>query len=418
MWLSCNVIIKILKALQKNTFSHKIIKVGHDFCKEINNILEQYNPSILYISNIEKNTVNIEELQIFKDIVELFIANQKKENPNYNLVFDDIKSNTKMYRKFYKFFFEELVFWEKIKIKKDGLTRKNLNVAIFDFELRYWFTIESVTKYYDKIYKTVYQQKWLNKWSNKVQIEMLKFLKAYHMMREAFSLKTRRRKDSNWKFEKAFMHSEQTMKIILEELPFTNLTKIISALLHDAKEDLRMTYKELKKEFWEEIANIVWHLTKKDWRLYLSEKEKEEIIKIELKKTKEDLKKEKELNIRYKELINKWKELRNKEYFGWLKNLDKDSLYVKFADRIHNLRTLDQEKMETKVKKIIETEKYFYKIALEEKERIQEIENRSHIILMKWKKHAYDLINFEIKKLLNNKETYNTYKFLYYLIVF
>ncbi|MBU0626943.1 hypothetical protein KKG31_00055 [Patescibacteria group bacterium] len=65
----------------------------------------------------------------------------------------------------------------------------------------------------------------------------------------------------------------------------------------------------------------------------------------------------------------KAKERRNQDYFGHLSELNDDYLAVKMADRIHNLRTMDNFSSKKIYYKLRETEKYFFHVA---KERMPE----------------------------------------------
>lgn len=380
-----------------------------NYAEKIKDIIHRNNPDVIYIPNIEKHTVNIEKEAFFKGIVSLFIEKEKENDSDYKLGIDDIYSNTQMYRKFIKFFLLEIALWNKIKIKNSSNIKNNLDVALLDFEINYWYATKSITKFYDNIYKIIYEPIWLEKSDLGVKVEMLGFLKAYHMMKEAFSWGKRKLKDANWNPERSFNHSKETMNIILNELPEASRTRIIAALLHDAKEDLGYSYDTLSSEFWIEIANVVKHLSKKDWREYLNINEKEEVESIEWNKTANEKINEEKDNKRYRELIKKWKEFRNQEYFWNIKALDKDTRYVKYADRIHNLRTLHEHPLEKKIDKIIETEKYFYEIAYQDKLAIEKKEYYNLIDIMKWTSHAIDLMEKEIRKLLKDKEVYNLY---------
>lgn len=57
------------------------------------------------------------------------------------------------------------------------------------------------------------------------------------------------------------------------------------------------------------------------------------------------------------------RELRDEDYFWNMDQLDRDTLNVKFADRIHNLRTIYTLSKEDIKRKVKETKKYFLKVA-------------------------------------------------------
>lgn len=64
-----------------------------------------------------------------------------------------------------------------------------------------------------------------------------------------------------------------------------------------------------------------------------------------------------------KEDIEIARELRNEDYFWNMDVLDDDTLNVKFADRIHNLRTIYNLSNDDIKRKVRETKKYFLKVA-------------------------------------------------------
>ncbi len=374
-------------------------------------IIEDTEQKVIQIIKINRDTL-LEETEGFWEIVKLFIKYKKKNNPKYDLQISDILSNTEMYRDCLRFFFLELWLWNNIEIKKTKQNKKNLSYLIEDFEARYWFNTKNITKIYDLVYKNIYKPLWYKKQDIVVRREMLWFLKAYHMMKEAFSSEKRKEVDEKWKRKRAFEHSKETSLILLTELPQPNRIRVIAWLLHDSAEDIEWySYELLENLFWPEIAKRVEHLTKKDWRIFLNEKERNIIKEIEKWKNKKQLKKLAKENKKYKELITKWKKARNFEYFWKLWKLfddkDYDTLNIKFADRIHNLRTMSRLPKKTIVRKIIETENYFLEVALREKKRINNLENVKDI--MKWKRHAYDLLIEEIEKLKKDPKVLDLY---------
>lgn len=64
------------------------------------------------------------------------------------------------------------------------------------------------------------------------------------------------------------------MDIVLKELPNPNLNKILIALLHDIQEDLPEYADVVRSIYKDYIADGVNALSKKDWKLYLTQSEK------------------------------------------------------------------------------------------------------------------------------------------------
>lgn len=70
-----------------------------------------------------------------------------------------------------------------------------------------------------------------------------------------------------------------------------------------------------------------------------------------------------DLGERYPHIKDLARSLRNKDYYGNMQELDDATLQVKFADRVHNLRTTSHIKKEKIKRKIEETKKYFLPVA-------------------------------------------------------
>lgn len=371
---------------------------------ELNRSLEEIqktiNKKVFWFIEIEKipnDIINIEDTRLFKSLVKLFL--RYKTNKKYNFEYKDIFVSNEMFDKFKKFCFSQSLYW-KLQINNSDnelLERSKIEALFDDFENRHWYQVKNSTKYYDEIINRL----WLDKHDLWTRRQMLKFNTAYHLIKQVFSWQEREWIDDFWKSERSFEHLRWTMEIVLRELPNPNINKIIIALLHDAVEDIPwITFEMLENVFWKEIADWVKELTKKDWKEFLNKEELLELKELEKWISKDEIKILRKNNKEYIKLIKKWKERRNEDYFWNLKNLEEDKLYVKFADRIHNLRTLKWMPMTKIVKKIIETEKYFLDVALKEKVRTN------------WECEAYDLMIFEINKLLEDDDI----KFLYDLV--
>ncbi len=145
-----------------------------------------------------------------------------------------------------------------------------------------------------------------------VDLEMIK--KAYYLAEKAH---TGQYRESG---EPYLMHPIE-VAVILIEMGMDTET-ICAALLHDVVEDTQYTYDDIKKEFSEEIANLVEGVTKLD--------------KIEYK-SKEEQQAE---NIR-KMLVAMAKDIR--------------VILIKLADRLHNMRTLKHCSLEKQKAKAQET---------------------------------------------------------------
>lgn len=257
---------------------------------------------------------------------------------------------------------------------------------------KYMQKLRSLEKYYDEIIRTVYRPQWLSKMNPEVRDEMYLFEQAYSLMKVAF----KNEKRDSW--ERYFEHLKWVMEIILRELPNPNLNKILIALLHDVQEDIPEYADMVRKIYGDYIADGVNELSKKDWKIYISDTEKETCCPLldeqeklfdEVRKTlteqhtdkaftapnkiKESelidamdthqLERYTKLQTQIKPFENIAKERRNEDYFGHLDQLNDDYLDVKFADRIHNLRDMSWVTKEKAMRKIVETEKYFLSVA-------------------------------------------------------
>lgn len=138
----------------------------------------------------------------------------------------------------------------------------------------------------------------------------------------------------NW--EHYLVHLIETTRILLDISSGLTLEQIVIALLHDAIEDVEeVGINELTRLFWHKIASSVEKLSKKDIsKEWFSDEE------YKLLKRKRDI-----------------------EYLESLKDLDDFELDVKFADRIHNLRTLIWLPIEAIELCIEDTVKYFLPLA-------------------------------------------------------
>lgn len=248
-----------------------------------------------------------------------------------------------------------------------------------DFKKRYGYIVTSSDKYYVEIRNKLFWEKVSDpKMEDSIKKDMRTFLVAYHLVKKLFE-EVNREGIKEWeeKPERYFNHLTGTMNIVLNELPNPNINTVVMAMLHDSIEDIELIdQKVVTSIFWEYLSKWVYSLSKKDLEAYyLSpyEVERLQTMDKEIKKLAsewDDLGNKTENDRRIKELkdmrkiiVEKAKLERQDHYFWHLDELDDNYLTVKFADRIHNLRTLDGMWIESIVKKIKETEKYFLPVA-------------------------------------------------------
>jgi hypothetical protein len=395
MKLSLSQKWELTEALKKASVSKCWICVK-EILGIVTNVLEKKKFWYIDITEVSKIINNIEYTRIFNILLKLYVRHEKRKKNSYNFEEKDILSNIEMFKWFEEFCLFQSSF-NKLNIVSDKelFDRARLEALLDDFKTRYSYHVRKSTKYYDEIIKKLN----FSKHSKKTRRTMLDFNAAYHLMKLVFSWKQRNNRDEKWNAERCFEHLQRTMEIVMRELPNPNINKIIIALLHDVIEDIPWTtFESIKNMFWEKVACWVRELSKEDWRNFLdNDEEKEKVKNFEFEKTSEELKELVKSNVEYKKLVKKWKEKRNLKYFWNLKELKEDIMYVKFADRIHNLRTLKWMSNEHIVEKIIETEIYFIEPALREKERTN------------WECKAYDLMLKEIDILKKDRDVYTYY---------
>lgn len=205
------------------------------------------------------------------------------------------------------------------------------------------------------IKKYIYKDNLKNISIDQISHDVIKIISAYNKMVEAFKWKYRK---ISW--ERYFEHLREVANIVLK-MPNPSIDKIVAALYHDSIEDLEeYNFEVVKNETWSEIIALkVEILSKKHWKTYSDDE-------------------------------NLWKALRNKDYFWklksvqemenhiknlaelkWLKLNEEEIIeitinifHIKFADRIHNLKTQwNPEDIKSVKIKIRETKKYFLTIA-------------------------------------------------------
>ena len=183
-----------------------------------------------------------------------------------------------------------------------------------------------------------------------------------------------------------FEHIKSVTHILIEEFPSITFNQVIAAYLHDIVEDTHITLKTIENIFWPDIAHIVDAVTKKPDEYYLWPDERSYYSQLWKEDKKEYL----------KEKRDAIKARRTEHYFWHMRELSAETLQVKFADRIHNLRDLAHCKVSKIKDQIIETQAYLLPIAKEKNPT------------------AYELMKKELEKL--HKQVYgNTDKFKQYV---
>lgn len=292
-------------------------------------------------------SISIENTPMFDLVLNHFCKKREIDISKEELLSDQL-----LLREFEDFFIWLALTW-KISIKQSDLNI--LLLLISNLRNKVWYTVRWVESLYDNIVKIIFVNNWQNKQDESVKRAMLWFIQAYYIMKNHFNWKYREVKNSNWENERYFEHLKSVAYILLEELSSPTLEKIILWLLHDSIEDIpNLTFEILKWLFWEKIANATNKLSKKDWRNYLNEEEINHIESCEKKCIFDE---------EYKTIKSNAKELRNLDYFWHMDQLEDWILDVKFADRIHNLRTLKWCERWKIIRKIEETKKYFIDLA-------------------------------------------------------
>jgi len=249
--------------------------------------------------------------------------------------------------------------------------------------------------FYKKARKNLFWNSNLNK--KEITKQMQSINAVYEYVKELFK-EVYREND-----ERYFIHLRETAYIILNEFPNPTIEKLKVAFLHDVIEDTKVTFNTIKESFWNKTALSVQAITKCNILDFLKQEHIDKMKKNWILDEKGNLqKKYKKIQLEYlpindiKEEDNyllrlylEAKEKRNNEYFSrfesfnslknyirnfaiesWINNLEEDELNeitqnafdVKYADRIHNIRTQwnpnDFNKIE---RKIFETNNFFLK---------------------------------------------------------
>lgn len=150
-----------------------------------------------------------------------------------------------------------------------------------------------------------------------------------------------------------FDHLTGTTAILISEFPTLTFHQVIAAYLHDIIEDTKITLSTIENIFGKRVAMIVDAVSKKDDIYYLRPDEKAHYDTLNIQ--------DQNTYLTSKHAIIKAR--RTEHYFGHMEDLDAETLQVKFADRIHNLRDLPSCPIEKIREQIEETEQYLMPVA-------------------------------------------------------
>jgi len=250
----------------------------------------------------------------------------------------------------------------KPELSKDAKLQYVVGALFRDLNITAYPQFGSIGIHHNEILERLYSGPDFSQ--EQIEQDMEMFDSAYTLMEQAFNGRKR------MKNEKYFTHLQSVMSVVLKELPGANIERIVIALLHDVLEDIPgYSYDILRTIYGEYIASGVLALSKKDRHDYLSDQEK-----LAFDAADQD----------GKDILKyRAKDRRNEDYFGKMVSLNDDYLAVKMADRIHNLRTMENFSIGKVRRKITETEKYFLPIA---KERMPE----AYVLLLEELKRLRD----------------------------
>lgn len=154
--------------------------------------------------------------------------------------------------------------------------------------------------------------------------EIKEIQRAYEYARDAHNNSINNTRQS---WEPYIVHPVKATQFLMKINP--EIASIQACLLHDVIEDTEITYEMVKKEFWEEVADLCTHL--------------EKVSKVKYKKEtidKNTIGEVRQLETLKKTFLAMWKDLR--------------VIFIKLADRIHNIQTLHYHPREDKRRRIAE----------------------------------------------------------------
>ena len=167
---------------------------------------------------------------------------------------------------------------------------------------------------------------------------------GYTKTQKAYDIAVKLHKDQLRKDGTPYIFHPLEVALILAQQGFTD-SVVTGAILHDTVEDCGFTLEELKQTFGKDVMDMVDAVSevKKESLNFDEENSKESFIEKEFEHLTLD-------ELTYKKFIKNGKQTPS-------------AYYIKFADRIHNLRTLGTFNYEKQVLKIDETEEWILPIA-------------------------------------------------------
>lgn len=268
------------------------------------------------------------------------------------------------------------VFLFKITLNS---TKNNMNKAVFPQNNTEYSPKRAIETLWKSARVAIYGPEIFEKArEDKIAKQMQCINLAYALAKEHFEGKNRKTG------ERYFEHLREVTNIIISwELWIKpTLDQVVIAILHDIIEDTDIDKVTLLKLFWENVANAVEKLSKQKWQNYIvSPVDRELVATIEAKRKDKKLYPledtqsweednpwsfylERSVYSRYYEIKENAKNLCRHDYFSQLNDLEDDILNIKFADRLHNLRTQwDPENKDKVRRKIKETKDFILPVA-------------------------------------------------------
>lgn len=196
---------------------------------------------------------------------------------------------------------------------------------------------ENLREYSKKVFIAINNWRFINDIS--LQNEMRLFQTAFLEMELLFSNIDRKQEWKNW-----FDHILGVLNELLET-PNINIKHILVALLHDWPEEFReYSFEHIKKTYWENISKSVKNMTKENPYYYLDKWLEKENYKIN--------------NLDLKKIMTQTKQ---NEYYGNIPKWWKVEIWVKYADRIDSLKTIEWTWDSFLKKKALWNRKIFFK---------------------------------------------------------
>lgn len=154
--------------------------------------------------------------------------------------------------------------------------------------------------------------------------------------------------------ERYFEHIKGVVDIVVEEFPNTmSVEMILTAFLHDVAEDTPFSVDMIRTVFGDTVADGVDALTKKEYPDYMNIQEREIFDNMDQEAQENYIRENKP----------RLKKQKADVYFSNLTNQRDEVLYCKYADRLHNLRSLPPHEHDKIQDQIQETVQYIFPIA-------------------------------------------------------